>query len=119
MNEFTHHRTDNELGRFTCGSEPFAEAFSPRSFVKRDHGGNIECLAQESVADLGHARRVFDTAAGLMMARFHPRKCRCSSGIAKVSGIGIERKGGGEGGCAPARNAIQQSLLVFMVGCAI
>ncbi len=74
MNEFAHHGADNQFRRLAGSSQAFAKTLAPTGFVQGHHGRHIQRLAQEGMADLGHARLALDAAAGLVLARVEAGK---------------------------------------------
>jgi hypothetical protein len=87
VEELAHHRADDELWRLAGGGEAFAEAPAPGGLVQRHHGGHVERLAQEGVADLGQARLGLHAGAGVVQARAQAGEGGDLAGVAEMGGV--------------------------------
>src|SRR4030065_82599 len=119
VNEFTHHRPDNQFGRFARSCQAFAKASTPSSFVQGNHRRHVKGFAQEGMTDLGHPRLHLNACARLVVGRCNPRESRSLSGIAETLGVGIEGQQYCDCALTQTRDAIQKSLLVFHAGITI
>ena len=115
MKELSHHGADDQLARFACVGEALAKDIAPRRAIQRHHGGHVQRLAHETVADLGQARLAFHAAARLVLPRVQAGEGNSLSGISESFWIRIEGQQHGDRALTYSGDRFEQVSLVVQV----
>src|SRR5574338_437742 len=119
MEELAHHGADDEHRRLAVGGQAQTEELAPVGPVEGHHGWHVEGLAQEGMADLGHARLGSDAAARLMLSRVEAGKGHRLADVVEARQMSIEGQQHGDGPLPQTGDGVEQTLLVAQRGITI